>query len=29
MAQWTRANGRDLRSLFNSWASLLAARVAG
>lgn len=29
LAEWTRANGRDLRNLFNSWASLLAARVSG
>ncbi len=29
LVQWTRADGRDLVNLFNSWASLLEARVSG
>jgi hypothetical protein len=29
MIQWTQANGRNMVSLFNSWAGLLHARVAG
>jgi hypothetical protein len=29
LIQWTQANGRNMVSLFNSWAGLLHARVAG
>jgi hypothetical protein len=29
VSQWTQGNGRNMVSLFNSWASLLQARVSG